>query len=111
MAHDHRIGLRQPFNASSNIGHVSQGQLFLSTFSSHLANHNQTSMYSKTHRQSDALVVFDVVIQCLHRIEDLQASPYCSLGIILMGLGVAKVDEESIAQELRNMTVIALDDL
>jgi hypothetical protein len=67
-------------------------------------------MDPNTHRQSDALVVLDVVMQCRHRLEDLQASPYCSVGIVLMGLGVAKVDQESIAQELRYMPVIALDD-
>jgi hypothetical protein len=44
-------------------------------------------MYPKTHRQSDALVGFGVVMQCRHHLEDLQASPYGSVGIVLMGRG------------------------
>ena len=32
-----------------------------------------------------------------------------SLGIIFMGVGIAKVDQESITQELGDMSIIALD--
>src|SRR5262252_3407325 len=48
-------------------------------------------------------------MQCLHRIEDLQSRPYCALGIILMGLGVAEVHQETITQELGDMPIVALD--
>src|SRR6516165_7172008 len=35
----------------------------------------------------------------------------CSLGIIFMGLGIAEVNKESIPQELRDMSLIALDNV
>ena len=48
-------------------------------------------------------------IEGSHGIDNSQASPYCSLSIIFMGLGITEVDQESIPQELRNVPVVALD--
>ena len=44
-------------------------------------------------------------------VKDTQPSTYCSLGVIFMGLGIAKVDQESIPEQLGDMSIIALDDL
>ena len=48
-------------------------------------------------------------IQVFHRSEDTQPSPYSSLGIILMGLGIAEVYEQSVPEQLRDMAIVALD--
>ena len=44
------------------------------------------------------------------RSKDTQPSPYCSLGVIFMGVGIAKVDEETITEQLGDMPIVALDD-
>ena len=44
-----------------------------------------------------------------HGIEDTQASPYGSLGIIFVCHGIAKIHQQSIAQQLGNIPVIAFD--
>ena len=49
-------------------------------------------------------------IQLSHGSKNTQTSPYGSLGIILMGLGIAKVDQETIPKELGDMSFIALND-
>ena len=50
-------------------------------------------------------------IQVSHGIENTQARTYRSLGIIFMGLGIAKVHEESIPEELGDVSIIALNHL
>ena len=42
--------------------------------------------------------------------EDTQPRAYGSLGVIFMGLGIAKIDEETIPEQLGDMSFIALDD-
>ena len=42
-------------------------------------------------------------IQRPHGLEDAQAGPHGPLGIIFMGLRIAKVDQQAIAQILRNI--------
>src|SRR5215813_13668180 len=49
-------------------------------------------------------------MQVTHDIEDTQTSPYCTLRIIFMGLGIPKIHQQSIAQKLRNVSVKTLDD-
>src|SRR5262245_18438335 len=49
-----------------------------------------------------------MLIQVFHLVEDTQASPYCTLGVIFVRQGVAKVDQESITQELGTMSFVAL---
>src|SRR5262245_43927647 len=40
-----------------------------------------------------------------------QTSPYCSVGIILMCLGIAEIDKQTITEQLSDMPIIALNDL
>ena len=38
-----------------------------------------------------------------------QTSPYCSVGVIFMGVGIAKVHQESIPKELGYVSIKTLD--
>src|SRR5262252_6571723 len=67
-------------------------------------------MYTETYCQSDAFVLFEMGIQGSYRLYDAQTSPYCSVGVIFMGVGIAEVHQQSIAQELCNVSVKTLDD-
>src|SRR5262249_34341145 len=49
-------------------------------------------------------------MQVVQRSEDTQPSPYSPLGIIVMRLRIAKVDQETIPEQLGDMPIVALDD-
>ena len=68
-------------------------------------------MDAQTDSELDPLACCRPRIEVSHGLEDTQPSPYRSLGIVFMGLGIAKVDQESIPEKLRNVPVIALDHL
>src|SRR6266446_8634476 len=68
-------------------------------------------MNAQTDSKLNTCVLFETSIQISHGIEDTQACPYGSLGVIFMGLGIAKVDQEPIPEELGKVSCIALDDV
>src|SRR5215510_12705794 len=50
-------------------------------------------------------------MQVAHGRQNAQRSPYGSLGIIVMGLRIAKVDQQTIPKELGDVPLIASNDL
>src|SRR5215831_14211664 len=105
----HRIRRCQSFNARSNVGHFSQGQLFLTPCSTHGTDHHQPSMDAHAESKLDAFGLLQTLIQVSHRSEDIQARAYCFVGIVFMCLGIAKVDQETIPKELGDMSIKACD--
>jgi hypothetical protein len=55
--------------------------------------------------------LLQTAIEVSHGNKNSQTSPYRSLGIIFMCLRIAKIDQETISQELSGVTFIACDDL
>jgi hypothetical protein len=49
------------------------------------------------------------LVEVVQRRESLQARPHGPLGLVLVGYGVAEVDQQPITQVLGNVAVIALD--
>ena len=64
----------------------------------HLPNDDQSGVYPKTYRQGDAVVPFQTGIEGADRIDEVQPSADCAVGIILMRLGIPKIDQEPIAE-------------
>ena len=56
------------------------------------------SKLADTHRQADTVVPYQTRIERPHGLQHAQASTHGTLGIVLMRLGIAKVDEQAIAQ-------------
>jgi hypothetical protein len=83
--------------------------VFLSAASAYLADDHQTGMDADAYRQSSVLVLRQLGIQRVHRLEDAQSGPHGPLRIILMRPGIAKIDQQPIAEILRNIPVIALN--
>ena len=107
---DHqRIGRSQSCNARSNVGHFSQGQLFLASCSAHFTDNHQSSMDAHMNGELDTFILLQTGIEVSHGIEDTQARSYCSLGIIFVCHWIAKVHQKSIPEQLGNIPVIALD--
>src|SRR5438067_5931977 len=57
----------------------------------------------------DTFILLQTAIEVSHGSKNSQTSPYCSLGVIFMCLGIAEVHEESIPEELGDMPIVALD--
>src|SRR5215471_6130071 len=68
-------------------------------------------MYTDTDGKVDIVLWCEMGRQVCHRLKDSQASPYCSLGIVLVRLGIAKIDQQSITKELGNIAVKTRDDV
>src|SRR5215471_11827039 len=68
-------------------------------------------MDAQTESKLDPFILLQTAIEVSQRSKNSQTSPYCSLGVIFMCLGIAKIHQEPITQELGNVSIIALDNL
>src|SRR5262249_3504724 len=110
FTHRYRVGCCQSFNARTSVGNLAKCQIFISPCSTHLPNHDHSSVYTNTYCQSDAFVLFQTDIQGSYRLDDSQPSSYSSLCVIFMRVGIPKVHQQSIAKKLRNVSIKTLDD-
>src|ERR687888_150372 len=94
---DHeRIRRSQSFDARSNVRDVTQGQLFLSSGAPHLPNYDQPRMNPQPNTELNTFGLLQTLIQVSQSSKHAEPRPYRTLGVIFMGLGIAKVHEESI---------------
>ncbi len=103
-------GAASPLEACRQVGRVSQRQLFLPATSAHRTHDDQACINPHADGELDAVALLEAGIQPRVRLQDPEASTHRPLGIVLMRLGIAKVDEQSIAQILRNVPLKTLDD-
>ena len=68
-------------------------------------------MDADTHGELHAIVALKLSVDGGHTVDIAQTRVHGSHGIVFVGAGVAKVDEKAIAEILRNMPLIALNDL
>src|SRR6266516_4874391 len=68
-------------------------------------------MNANADSELDTFFLLQTSMQVSHGSEDTQACAYCSVSVILMGLGIAKVHQESIPKELGDMPIVALDNV
>src|SRR5262249_20742067 len=99
------------FNARSNVGHFTECQQFLTSLPTHGPNNDQPRMNAEMESQLNTLSSLQASIQVSYGIEDTQARPYGSVGIIFVCLGIAKVHQKAIAKVLGDMSIKACDDL
>src|SRR5215467_3297296 len=66
-------------------------------------------MDAHTESKLDTSCLLQTLIQVSYGIEDTQARAYCSVGIIFVCHRIAEIHQQSIAQQLGNVPVIALD--
>jgi hypothetical protein len=66
-------------------------------------------MNTETNGELETFGLEQTLMEVSDGIKETQASPYRSVGVIFMGLRIPKIDEETITQELGDITIIALD--
>ena len=72
---------------------------------------DQIADYDQASGDADAGLQWNTGLQPAHRLDQLQPRPYRPLGIVLMGLRIAEVDEHAVAHVLRHEPAEALDGL
>src|SRR6266446_7634150 len=66
-------------------------------------------MYTDTDGELDTFGLLQPLIQVSHNSKNAQTSTYCSLGIVLVSLGIPKVHQETIPEQLGGMSIVALN--
>jgi hypothetical protein len=68
-------------------------------------------MNTYTESKLDTFLSLEMGIQVSHGSKDIQACPYCSVCVIFMSVGIAKIDEETISEQLSDMSIVTLDNV
>ena len=76
-----------------------------------LPDDHQPGMDTEAHSDPHPVALLQVGIKGLHGPDNPEAGAHGALGVVFMGLGIAKVDEQAIAEILGNVPVHALDHL
>jgi hypothetical protein len=98
-------------DASTHVWHFTERQLFLSPLTPHLSNHDQSGVYTETYCQSDAFVLFETGMQGSYRLYNSQPGADSSLGIVFVCLRIAKIEQETIPEQLGDVPIVALDNV
>ena len=77
----------------------------------HHSHHDRASVDAKPHSELRTVLCCQVSIQGGDGLGIVQASVHGAPGIVFMGRGVAKIDEEPIAEILGDVARVGLDDL
>ena len=86
-------------------GFANDGQFFQCIASSHLSRHHQPGVNPDTHDQLQVFFRLETGIKGVHILKYRQTGPHCSLGVVFVGLGVAEVDQQAIAEVLGYVSV------
>ena len=93
------------------VGRLAQRQLFLPGAAAHLPHDDQPGMDPQAHRQLHPPLLRETGIELPQGLDDPQPGPHGPLGVIFVRQGVAKVDEQAVAEILRDMALKAGDHL
>ena len=107
----HGIGRRQSLYPGGNVRRFPECQLLLTPCATHGPNDHEPGMDAKTDSKLETLRVLQAGIAVSHRREDAKTSSYGSLGIIFVCPGITKVHQQSIPEQLGDMSIVALDDV
>ena len=106
----HRIRLRQALEARGQVRRLPQRQVFVPPPAAHLPHHHEPGVDPDPHGQPDALVLAQPGVEYPQGLQYAQSGAHGALGIVLMRLRIAEVDEQPVPQVLGDMALVALDD-
>ncbi len=108
---DHQaVFVGQPLQAGGQVRRLAQGELLAPLAASDCSHHHQAGVNADAHRQGDLQIGHQRCTQRADRLDDAEPRPHRPLGVVLMGLGMAEVDHQAIAEELGDMAFVAFDD-
>jgi hypothetical protein len=104
------IRRRESLNAGSDVGGVTQGELFLATPTAHFAYNHHSGVNADADRQAHVIALRQTGIECSQRLHHVKASSHGPSGVVFMRLRVTKIYQQTIPKVLRNMAIKAPDD-
>ena len=93
--------------AGGQVGGLAERQLFLPGAAAHLPHHHQPGMDPQAHGQLHPPLLRQAGIELAQGLHHPQPGPHRPLGVIFVRQGIAKVDQQAIAEILRNMPLKA----
>ena len=87
----HRIGRGEALQPSREVGRLAQGQLLMAAPTPHGAYHYRPRMDADPHGEPEAFALLQAGVQRPHGVKDAQTGTDSPLGVIFMGLRIAKV--------------------
>jgi hypothetical protein len=110
-ADHHRVGCGDPLQPRRQVRCLAECQLFVSRPRSHLTHHDQASVDTQAHGQPDTVLLYQTHVELLQSLQYPKSSPHGALRIVLVRQGIAKIDQQPIAQILRDMPLKAANHL
>ena len=110
VADHHGVGLGRAFEAGRDVRGVAEGERLALRAASHLAHHDGAGVDADPRGKTDAVLAVERVVHGTERRQDFEPRPDRTLSVVLVRLRVAEVDEQPVAQVLRDVTLVALDD-
>ena len=105
------IGCGQPLDLGRDVGRLAQGELLAARTGAHLAHHDGAGVDADTDRDAQGVAGLQRGVQRADRLHDPEPGAHGALRIVLVRLRVAVVDEEAVAEVLRDVSLEALDHL
>ena len=106
LSDDHRVRLGNALQTCRKVRRLADNRLLLSSTRS-----DQIADYDQPGGNAHAGLQWSAGLQPAHRLDQLQPRPYRPLGVVLVGLRVAEVDQHAVAHVLRYEPAEALHSL
>jgi hypothetical protein len=108
---DDRIGRGETFEPRRNVGRFPERQMLVPLTPPHHPHHNGASVNAKPYGELHTVLCRQTGIQGGHGLDNAQAGVHRTPGIVFMGRGIAKIDQQAIAKVLGDIAGILLDNL
>ena len=109
-AYHHRVGLRQAFQPRGDIGCLADyGICFAGCAAAHLAGDDEASVDADADTERYNLSAVDTPVEGLEAGDDAKARVHRAPCVVFVGLGVAEIDQDPVANILGYMTLEATD--
>ena len=105
----HRVGGCQALEARRNVGGIAHGELLLACPTADGAHDRNPRVQAQADCHTHAVLRLQASVERCHGVHHGQPSPYRPLGGVFVRLGIAKVDQQTIAQILRHVAIEGLD--
>ena len=110
-ANDHRVGRGEALEPRRDVGRFPERQVLVPPATPHHPHHDRAGVDAEPHGEVDTVLCRQTGIQGGDGLDNAQAGVHGAPGIVFMGRGVAKIDQQPIAEVLGDMALVVLDDL
>ena len=107
----HRIGRGEGLEPRRDVGRFPERQVLVPPATAHHPHHDGAGVDAEPHGEVHTVLRRQTGIQGGDGLHNAQAGVHRTPGLVFMGRGVAKIDQQPIAKILGDMALIVLDDL